>query len=70
MSDVTRRQFLRTACFTAASAGALSILPSCAGLEMGQAGRNKVLEHHTWEIVTDRVRTVYAEAISRHAQGK
>jgi len=39
-------------------------------IQMGRAGRIKVLEHHTWEIVTDRVRTVYTEAISRHAQGK
>jgi glycosyltransferase involved in cell wall biosynthesis len=36
-------------------------------IQMGLAGRNKVLEHHTWEIVADRVRTVYTEAISRHA---
>jgi glycosyltransferase involved in cell wall biosynthesis len=34
---------------------------------MGQAGQKKVLEDYTWEIVTDRVRAVYLEAIARHA---
>ncbi len=35
---------------------------------MGQAGHRKVLENHTWEIVTERVRAVYLEAISRHVR--
>ena len=35
---------------------------------MGEAGQRKVLENYTWEIVTDRLREVYVEAISRHAR--
>ncbi len=38
MSMATRRQFLKTAGYTAVSAGALSILPSCAGLDIGASG--------------------------------
>ena len=34
---------------------------------LGEAGRRKVLENHTWETVADRVRAVYTEAISRRA---
>jgi len=33
---------------------------------MGEAGRRKVLENYTWEIVANRVRRMYAEAITRH----
>jgi len=33
---------------------------------MGEAGRRKVLENYTWEIVTGRLRAVYAEVIRRH----
>ncbi len=33
---------------------------------MGEAGRRKVLENYTWEVVTERLRAVYVEAISRH----
>jgi glycosyltransferase involved in cell wall biosynthesis len=33
--------------------------------QMGEAGRRKVLENHTWDIVADRVRAVYVEAMSR-----
>jgi glycosyltransferase involved in cell wall biosynthesis len=29
--------------------------------EMGKAGRTKVLEHYTWEIVTEKLRRVYLE---------
>ncbi len=36
------------------------------GVQMGMAGRKKVLERYTWEVVTDRVRSVYAEAAARH----
>lgn len=32
---------------------------------MGRAGQSKVLEHYTWEIVTDRLRALYARLISR-----
>jgi glycosyltransferase involved in cell wall biosynthesis len=35
---------------------------------LGAAGRRKVLENYTWDIVTDRVRSVYEGAISRRAQ--
>lgn len=35
---------------------------------MGAAGRRKVLDNHTWDIVTDRVRSVYEDAISRCGQ--
>jgi glycosyltransferase involved in cell wall biosynthesis len=35
--------------------------------QMGAAGYHKVLENYTWEIVADRVRAVYVEAISRRA---
>jgi glycosyltransferase involved in cell wall biosynthesis len=34
-------------------------------LRMGEAGREKVRENYTWEIVTDRLREVYVEVISR-----
>lgn len=37
-------------------------------LQMGEAGRRKVLEHHTWEIVADRTRAVYTAALSRHTE--
>jgi glycosyltransferase involved in cell wall biosynthesis len=37
-------------------------------VQMGEAGRRKVLEHHTWEIVADRTRAVYAAAISHHTE--
>jgi glycosyltransferase involved in cell wall biosynthesis len=37
---------------------------------MGLAGRIKVLKNHTWEIVADRVRAVYLEAIARRAKRK
>ena len=33
---------------------------------MGEAGRRKVLENYTWEIVTSRLRAVYTEVIRRH----
>jgi glycosyltransferase involved in cell wall biosynthesis len=36
--------------------------------QMGEAGRRKVLEHHTWEIMADRTRAVYTAAISRHTE--
>jgi len=36
------------------------------GRQMGEAGRRKVLENHTWEIVTEGVRAVYIKAIARH----
>ena len=35
--------------------------------QMGEAGRRKVLENYTWEVVAGRVRAVYAEAIFRQA---
>jgi glycosyltransferase involved in cell wall biosynthesis len=35
---------------------------------LGAAGRRKVLENYTWDIVTERVRAVYTDAISRRAQ--
>lgn len=35
--------------------------------QMGEAGRRKVQENYTWEVVADRVRRVYVEAIARHA---
>jgi glycosyltransferase involved in cell wall biosynthesis len=34
-------------------------------IRMGEAGRRKVLENYTWEIVTDRLREIYAKVISR-----
>ena len=34
--------------------------------QMGQAGRDKVLKNYTWEVVADRVRAVYLEAIAHH----
>lgn len=34
--------------------------------EMGQAGRKKVLGNYTWDIVTDRFRTLYEEVVARH----
>jgi glycosyltransferase involved in cell wall biosynthesis len=34
--------------------------------EMGRAGRSKVLENYTWEIVTDRLRQVYTQVLSSH----
>jgi len=33
-------------------------------IRMGEAGRRKVLENYTWEIVTGRLRAVYTEVIS------
>lgn len=33
---------------------------------MGEAGRRKVLENYTWEIVTDRVRELYGKVIAGH----
>lgn len=38
--------------------------------QMGRAGQKKVLENYTWEIIADRVRGVYLEAIARHAGRK
>jgi glycosyltransferase involved in cell wall biosynthesis len=35
-------------------------------VKMGEAGRRKVLENYTWEIVTDRLRAVYVEVVSRY----
>lgn len=35
--------------------------------QMGQAGRQKVLENYTWDTVTDRVRAVYVRAVARRA---
>jgi glycosyltransferase involved in cell wall biosynthesis len=37
-------------------------------VQMGEAGRRKVLAHHTWETVADRTRAVYTAAVSRHTQ--
>lgn len=37
-------------------------------MQMGEAGRRKVLENYTWDIVADRVRAVYVESISRQAE--
>jgi len=34
--------------------------------QMGEAGRRKVMKNHTWDIVADRVRAVYSEAIGQH----
>jgi len=36
-------------------------------IRMGEAGRRKVLKNYTWEIVTDRLRAVYSELVSRCA---
>lgn len=36
-------------------------------VRLGRAGQRKVLENHTWEIVADRVRSVYVEVVSRRA---
>jgi glycosyltransferase involved in cell wall biosynthesis len=33
---------------------------------MGQAGREKMLENYTWEIVADRLREVYTDVASRY----
>jgi len=33
---------------------------------MGEAGRRKVLENYTWEIVANRVREVYSKVIAHH----
>jgi glycosyltransferase involved in cell wall biosynthesis len=33
-------------------------------VRMGEAGRRKVLENYTWEIVTDQLRAVYTQVIS------
>jgi glycosyltransferase involved in cell wall biosynthesis len=38
------------------------------GVQMGQKGRQKVLSNFTWESVSDRLRDVYVEAISRKRQ--
>jgi glycosyltransferase involved in cell wall biosynthesis len=35
---------------------------------MGEAGRRKVLDNYTWEIVTDQLRAVYAKVISCYRQ--
>lgn len=37
-------------------------------VRMGEAGRRKVLENYTWEIVTDQMRAVYTQVISRYRQ--
>jgi glycosyltransferase involved in cell wall biosynthesis len=37
---------------------------------LGQAGREKVLERYTWEEVTDRLRSVYLDAIARHRRAR
>jgi glycosyltransferase involved in cell wall biosynthesis len=34
-------------------------------LRMGEVGQEKVRENYTWEVVTDRMRAVYVEVISR-----
>ncbi|NLF00800.1 MAG: glycosyltransferase family 4 protein [Anaerolineales bacterium] len=39
-------------------------------LKLGSAGQRKVLQQHTWEVVTDRVRAVYADAIARHGKDR
>ncbi|NIV30404.1 MAG: glycosyltransferase [Anaerolineae bacterium] len=36
----------------------------CRRTGMGEAGRRKVLENYTWEIVTDQLRAVYTRVIS------
>ncbi len=33
--------------------------------EMGRAGQQKVLENYTWEVVTERMRTVFLNAIHK-----
>ncbi len=35
---------------------------------IGQSGRDKVIQRYTWEVVTDRLRSVYLDAIGRHRQ--
>jgi glycosyltransferase involved in cell wall biosynthesis len=35
--------------------------------ELGRAGKEKILRNYTWEIVTERLRGVYADTISRYA---
>jgi glycosyltransferase involved in cell wall biosynthesis len=35
-------------------------------IRMGKAGRRKVLANYTWDIVTDRLRAVYTEVVSRY----
>jgi len=37
--------------------------------QMGEAGRSKVLRRHTWDAVTDRLRTLYSRVIAEHARG-
>jgi glycosyltransferase involved in cell wall biosynthesis len=37
--------------------------------KMGRAGRQKVLEHYTWEIIAERVRAVYGRVIASRASG-
>jgi glycosyltransferase involved in cell wall biosynthesis len=37
-------------------------------VRMGEAGRRKVLENYTWEIVTDQMRAVYTKVISCYRQ--
>jgi glycosyltransferase involved in cell wall biosynthesis len=37
-------------------------------IRMGEAGRKKVLANYTWEIVADRLRSVYADAIRRYGE--
>jgi glycogen(starch) synthase len=37
---------------------------------MGQAGQRKVLEHYTWDVVTDRLREVYVQVIDRYHAGE
>jgi glycosyltransferase involved in cell wall biosynthesis len=39
-------------------------------VRMGEAGRRKVLESYTWEIVTDQLRAVYNQVISAVAGGQ
>jgi glycosyltransferase involved in cell wall biosynthesis len=39
-------------------------------VRMGKAGRRKVLENYTWEIVTDRLRAVYSAVTARSSRGK
>jgi glycosyltransferase involved in cell wall biosynthesis len=36
-------------------------------VKLGEAGRSKLLENYTWQIVTDRLRAVYTEVVSRCA---
>lgn len=39
-----------------------------AGLTMGQAGREKVLQNYSWEIVTERLRWVYQQVIDQKSK--